>query len=242
MISNYQIKQYIKNHSEELPFRLSDDEKQIVNKQSGSTVCEFDYYCDRMRKSLHCDFETIYYEHGFLQHIFRCKECGTVIFGYEDIERYDPDCRCPTCCGDASVCRYEYWTKEEIESDDEKKQTIRSLINLTEKQNREYERRKSRGGLYDWERWRKILKTKKHVLQITYVCSMYDGDTNTCPNPADKYLEIEYWKSNGDHVHRFNLPVNWYSFYLRYVYPYSKKCHPSLRKYHFWQKNPGDLK
>ena len=40
----------------------------------------------------------------------------------------------------------------------------------------------------------------------------------------------------------YRIPLAPYSFYIQFVYPYSKKCPPDLRKYYWWQKRPIDDK
>ncbi len=227
------------NEGKQLPLRLSEDEKNILDSVTGETVCTVETFVNELRVKEHCDFESIYYEHVSLTDIFRCRQCGTVIFGGDDEERYDPNCRCPTCCNDSSVCRNEFWTAEEIDSDLEKKKTIDNLIAEQKEMNEAEKRREARGGLYDWERWKKEFSTKKHGFSITLINFGY-GYAPRCTQNI--YLDIHTWKkSDGIVKHSWQIPLSFYNIHVRWIYPYTKKCHPSVRKYHFWQKHSKEI-
>ena len=83
-----------------------------------------------MCKILHCDFECIYNEHVSLDVVYKCNECGTIIFTGDD-ERYDINLACPVC---ANYNHSNYWTQEMIESDPDKKRYVEFLIKSTERQ------------------------------------------------------------------------------------------------------------
>lgn len=245
MISEYDvIRQFrrAEKEGEDLSLKLSEDEKSLVDSTTREYVCSVRTFTEELRKKEHCDFESIYYEHATLTDVYRCRQCGTVIFGGDDEYHYNPNEKCPTCCNDPSVCHNEYWTKEQIDSDPEKQKTIQFLIDEQARKNREYERSKKRNGLYDWQRWQKKFKTKKHGYEITYICFGYDGDLGKVPKgrKADRYLEIDRWNLD-DYImnHRVQIPLNWHNIYCRWIYPYSKKCPESIRKYAFWQKKPA---
>lgn len=228
-----------KNH-DETAVKLSEDHKSILDSKTGERLCSIDTYVEYLRSKHHCNFESIYYEHATLTDIYRCKDCGTVIFGGDDEYHYNPNEKCPTCCHDDSVCHNEYWTKEQIESDPEKKKTIEGLIEAQKEMNAAADRRKARGGLYDWERWQKRFFIKNHGFKITLINDNWDKKLKH----TSRYLEIHTWKkSEGIIKHTCQIPLSCYFFYIKYIFPYSKKCKaPELRKYHFWQKKPVDVK
>lgn len=242
MISKYDVIKSFENAAEKgkaLAMKLSEDKTKLLDSKTGEYVCSVDTFLDYLRKEEHCDFESIYYEHASLTDVYRCRQCGTVIFGGDD-ERYDPNCKCPTCCHDDSVCRNEYWTKEEIENDSEKKGYIDFLIQSQKKMNEAAARRKARNGLYDWQRWVKKIHTKNHHIEISYIHFGW-GEKNI---KHDKYIEIMDYERDKDGSfvygkdigHCIKIPLNWYNVYIRWIYPYSNKCPENLRKYYFWQK------
>ena len=242
MISNWDVIQYFnKNDRKAFGMTLDEDNKTLVDAETNERVCSIETLTGYLRRKAHCDFETVYYEHVSLDNVYRCCECGTVIFGGDD-ERYDPNCRCPTCCNDKSVCQNEFWTADEIETSEEKKEYIKSL-ELTQKEMDEAAaRRKARGGLYDWQRWVKEFRTKNHHITVSYINFGY-GQKH---RKKDKYLEImDYEKDESggfvygkDKGHCIKIPLSFYNIYIRWIYPYSKNCHPDFRKYTFWQKRP----
>lgn len=167
MISMYDIKKAIKTKPEyaEAGYALDEKEENVIDTKNNNTVIlSLKDLLDSSRKASHCDFECIYSEHASLFSLLRCKECGTVIFSYED-EDYDPNLRCPVCGGYHTT--FKYYTKEEIESDPEKTKEIQMYEYLDKKQAEEYERYKKRGNLYDWQLWKKDIKiTKKFILGL----------------------------------------------------------------------------
>lgn len=240
MISTYDVIRAFRKYEKEgrkLSLKLSEDEKNLLDYETGEVVTTVEAFTVEMRRKKHCDFETIYYEHVSLDEVHRCRECGTVIFGGDDEYRYDPGCKCPTCCNDPSVCRNEYWTKEQIESDPEKKKTIDGLIAMQKEMTEAAKRREARGGLYDWERWKKKFYTKNRVFELVLI---NHGCGYASKNKQNIYLEIHTWKkSDGIINHHWQIPLSWYNIYVRWIYPYKKECHPDVRKYHFWQKKPS---
>ena len=244
MISKYDvIKSFerLEKKGANLKLRLSEDKKDVLDGETGKRLCSIDTYLDYARKELHCDFESVYYDHASLTDIYRCRQCGTVIFGGDD-ERYDPDCRCPTCCNDTSVCKNEFWTADEIEQDENKQKEIAVLEKLEQENREAAARREARNGLYDWQRWIKKFKTKNHMIKISYINFGW-GHKNV---KQDKHIEImDYVREEDGHFvygkdkgHCIIIPLNFYAFYLRHIFPYSKKCPENTRKYHFWQKKP----
>lgn len=244
MISKYDvIKSFDKaeERGERFALYLSDDKKSVLDSETHKVMCTIDEFVQYVRETEHCDFETVFYEHGTLTDIYRCRQCGTVIFGGDD-ERYDPNCKCPTCCHDDSVCQNDYWTKEEIENDPEKKKYIQFLEEEMRRMEEAEKRRQARGGLYDWQRWVKKIHTKNHHIEISYINFGW-GEKG---RKKDKYIEIMdyerdkdgsflYGKSIG---HCIKIPLSWYDVYIRWIFPYSKKCPEDMRRYYSWQKKP----
>lgn len=93
-----------KKEGRDMEIALSEDKKSILDIQTGEAICSVDTYVAYLRRKLHCDFECIFYDRVDLTTIYRCNECGTVIFTGDD-ERYDPNLRCPVCAG------YHHWGK-----------------------------------------------------------------------------------------------------------------------------------
>lgn len=116
---------------------------------------------------MHCDFECIHHCHVSLETTLRCRECGTVIFSRDD-EEYDHNLCCPTCGGYET--HFKYWTKEEIENDTQKADTIKFLEEWTKEENEAYERRKRRKGKYDSEIWNWTIRGKKHGVKFELKC------------------------------------------------------------------------
>ena len=167
MISNYDvIKAFKKANSDEVGYKLDDAEKNIVNIKTGEIVCTVDEYVCFMRKKLHCDFEVIYQEHVSLEVVYRCKECGTIIFGGDD-ERYDSNLSCPHC-GEYKTS-LKYWTQEEIDADISKKEQIETLKQM-QKYSDEYNERVQRRKKLDSEIWKKTISTKNGQIKFSLEC------------------------------------------------------------------------
>lgn len=165
MLSQYDIIRYAKN-SETCWFRI-DDEKNVIDKETENIVCSLETLTQFFREKMHCDFECIHSCHGTLDTTLRCKECGTVIFSRDD-EDYDPYLCCPTCGGYET--HFEYWTKEEIDRDIKKANTIKWLEDWTREENEAYERRQRRKGKYDSEIWNWTIRGKKHGVKFELKC------------------------------------------------------------------------
>ena len=130
MISKYDLIRYAENKSDQCWFRI-EEEKNVIEKETGKFVCDINILLQHMREKMHCDFECIYDCHGLLEVILRCKECGTVIFTTED-ENYDPNLCCPTC-GEYKTW-FEFWTAEDIKNDPQKQEAIRHFEQMQKKQ------------------------------------------------------------------------------------------------------------
>lgn len=147
-----------------------DRETDMIKGKDGKDICSLDEFMPVIRRKNHCNFESIYYCHATLDNVYRCLECGTVIFGGDD-ERYDPACRCPTCSNDNSVCRNTWWSADEIKNEPEKQQFIEGLIEQQRIMNEIEERRRKRGGKSDSEIWIKEYRGKKHYLEFKLECN-----------------------------------------------------------------------
>ena len=249
MISRYDVIRAFEmadKKGEKLAMYLSEDKKSLMDTKTGEFVCSMEEYIDYMKRKLHCDFECIYSEHASLTTIYRCKECGAVIFTGDD-ERYDPNLKCPVCAG---YNHNDYWTKEEIEADEKKQKQIQLYIDIMEEEAEAYKRRQARGGLYDWQIWKKKIYGKKRYwgfelqdfgrqLGVSKINPNYKRPWYKC----NLELTIDTGKKDEDSIgysatKHYRIPLAPYSFFIQFIYPYSKKCHPDVRKYYPWQKKP----
>lgn len=145
MISEWDVRKFAKR--DDSWFSI-DENNNVVDKETGEVVCDISVLLQVLREKLHCDFEVVYECHPLLDVILRCKQCGTVIFTTED-EDYEPNLCCPTCSDFKTG--FEYWTKEEIERDEKKKETILFYEKMYAEDIEAEKRRKARGGKYDWQ-------------------------------------------------------------------------------------------
>jgi len=165
MINEYVVKNIVKNHADDIWFRIENDD--IIDKESGKRICSLKTYTQHLREKLHCDFETIYSCHGLLQSTLRCKQCGCIIFTYED-ERWEPDLCCPVCSDYKTG--FEYWTPEEIKADEKKQNTIKFLEDCEREQIEAEERRQKRGGKSDWQIGKKSIRIGKYKVRFELEC------------------------------------------------------------------------
>ena len=93
-------------------------------------------------------FDCIYDVHWECMSILRCNKCGTIVKYYYD-ENYEPDFRCPICTNYETS--YKYYTKEEIESNEELQAIIKMYEELREIDKKREERKEKRNGLNDWQ-------------------------------------------------------------------------------------------
>lgn len=148
MITKYDLKRYAEiNKDNSKCWFIIDENDNVINKETKEIVYDLDHLLSSFRKKLHCDFESIYYEHVLDYAVIRCKECGTVIFTFEDY-RYEPHLNCPTCSDYKT--NFEYWTKEEIDNDIDKQKQLQGL-QLMEKERIEADKRHMKRHKYDWE-------------------------------------------------------------------------------------------
>ena len=170
MISEYDVRRYAEKYPD--CWYTVDENSNIVDKSDGKIVCTLKTMTEHLRHELHCDFESVYYCHGTLQNTIRCRKCGTVIFATDDEYGYDPNLCCPTCGGYET--RLEYWTAEEIEADEKKKNTIAMLEQMQQEQIEADKRYVRRGGKYDWQIWKGRLKIgKRYALFFDLECENF---------------------------------------------------------------------
>jgi len=242
MVTKYNVINFFEKRKGDptVPHTIDEKHENIIYKDTGKVLATIDEYMAAMKKVLHCDFELIYDEHPSCFSVIRCKECGTVIFERYD-EDYDPNLCCPTCGGYKTY--FDFWTKEEIDSDEEKQKAIKNYEEMQRELDESYARRQKRGGLYDWEIWKKRIEFKKTLWNISLEC---DNLFYSKPKLKGLKLIIKMSKRDPEYDDMFvwkkstRIPLSWYAFYIHCILPYSKTCPEELRKYHFWQKKPKD--
>ena len=226
MVSKYDMKKYIKKNPDKFPYIYKEEEDAIYSKD-GKYLLSLDEYLEIYRKASGESFECIYYEHGFLQEVLRCTECGTVIFTYED-ERYDPYLKCPTCTDYKT--EFEFWTKDEIDSDKSKQETIKFFKEMTDYKIEQDKRIKRRNGKYDWQIAVKKFYGKKNFLGIYLEC---DNITKSYLKGLRLKVHIGSKENEDDFGYIvkkfFTIPLSWSQFYIQFLYRHLGKCHPDLR-------------
>lgn len=223
MINEYTVRGAFKKAKIEgrpLAMYMNEEGTELFDSETDEFVCTIETYTKYLREKLHCDFEVVYYEHATLDEVLRCRQCGTVIFTGDD-ERYDPNLCCPGC-GDYHTS-LTYWTSEEIEQDEIKQKAIEMYKEFSRQQKIEYERRKRRGGLYDWQLIDKTKFFKNFAVHIELedFGHPWDGEKNYKPwwkrmikfrfGFAKKNDDISYstkWK--------FEVPLTPYCWYIKY--------------------------
>ena len=204
--------------------KLNEDKSGLVVSDTGEYICSIDTYAQHLREKLHCDFEVIYEDHASLRVVFRCKECGTVIFARDD-EDYDPNLRCPTCGGYDTY--FEYWTKEDIDSDKSKQDTIRSL-RMMQQYMIESQRRRKKRGLNDWEIWKKEVQFKKCRRTFSLeCCDLFNGKKGPA-RLKGLNLHITRWEKDKDGIGYYGkkytrIPLSPHAVYLFWILPHTKK-------------------
>ena len=223
MINEYIVRGAFKKAKSEgrpLAMYINEEETELFDSETNKFVCTIETYTKYLRKELHCDFETVYYEHATLDEVLRCKQCGTVIFTGDD-ERYDPNLCCPGCG------KYKtglvYWTGEEIEQDEAKRKTIEMYEEFSRQQKIEYERRKRRGGLYDWQLIDKTKLFKKWSVHIELEDFGHGWDGEKHSRPWWKRMiqfRISFAKKDDDISYstkwKIEIPLSPYSWYIKY--------------------------
>ena len=234
MVTSHDVIHAYKKAREEgaaLEMYPSEDQKFMVDSKTGENICSLETYVNFLRKKLHCDFECIYHEHVSLTTIYRCKECGAVIFTGDD-ERYDPNLKCPVC---SDYPHRHYWTKEDVENDKEKQQQLKFYSDWMKEEAEAYKRRKARGGLYDWQVFVKKFYGKKRFFGVELTDFGRSIGNKKAEKPWYKRmieLELTFGKKDGVSYTLnkfFKIPLSPYAFYIKYIYRHTKKCPKDLR-------------
>lgn len=228
MISKYDFKKHVIRLIEEgkLNFVYNESDDSLYDKD-GQFVCLLDEYLDLYRRKTGQHFTSIYTDPCSLLDIIKCNECGTVIFSSDNYEEYDQNLCCPTCVGYKT--HFKFWTKEEIENDEEKQKTIEFYEQWTREKNERYEREQRRGKL-DWEITKNKIKTKSYMIEFILEC-----DNITKSYFKDLRFVIQIWKKDNEDSWGYHfkkkilIPLSWSQFYIHYIYIHLGKCHPSVR-------------
>lgn len=206
MISIYDTRKYLETHPECNVFVGKD--KNIVDKKSGRIITTLEDMTQRLRVANHCDFEVVFSCHGTLEVIYRCRQCGTVVFSGDD-ERYDPNLRCPTC--DISYAdKCSYWSAKDINSDKEKQKMISAYEQATKDQIEANKRYYERGQKYDWQlgSCRIKLPKKKAIL--------FELECNNFYREKLKGLRLEVsWIVDRVHKKHCWIPLSLYAWKLK---------------------------
>lgn len=219
MISKWDIKRYIEKNADSFPYIYKEEEDAIYDK-NGNYLFSLDAFLEIYRKHSGESFESIYYEHATLENVLRCTECGTVIFTTED-EHYDPRLKCPTCT-DYST-HFKYWTKQDIEADEEKQNTIKFFKEMMDYKAERNKRIKKRNGKYDWEIAVKKFYGKKRYLRLTLECnditeSYFKGlRLGVDIGKKEDIEDIGYTIKKS-----FVIPLSWSQFYIKFIYKHRK--------------------
>lgn len=165
MISVYDVREYIKKQSDSIGYHVDGDN--VVNNETNEALCSIDDFTQRLRKHLHCDFETLYSSYGSA--VLRCRECGTVIF-IKEVDFYEclePNLCCPVCSDYKT--KFVYWTKEDIESDTDKQKELEVLAELR-REDIEADKRFKKRGKCDSEIVEHTFKTRRRVVIVSLEC------------------------------------------------------------------------
>lgn len=164
MINEYDVKRIAKEKPD--CWYLVDDEK-VIFKENGRIFGTVEEFTLLLKKELHCDFDVIYSSDVELFTVFRCKECGTVIFARED-EDYDHNLCCPTC-GNYNT-DFKYWSKDDILNDEGKQSAIKFYEERTKIEKESHERYVKRGNKYDWQICSFKFKMFNKVIKLELEC------------------------------------------------------------------------
>lgn len=193
MITRYDFDRYSKK--EDCWFEVREDG--VYDKEKGvkyrDTVEEFIRLMNRIN---HSDFTCLHSCHATLDIVYKCEECGAIIFTGDD-ERYNPNLKCPVCSGEDQRC--EFWTAEEVAADEKKQNTLKFYQEWKEAEERDYERHK-KTGLYHDEIWKKKVKNKKTgKTKKEYILKwMHSKYFKSDKRSYGLYLEIKYLKEDED--------------------------------------------
>jgi hypothetical protein len=205
---------------EKLSYTYNEKENALIDKEGYSINA--DTFFEKYKKKSGQSFECIYDEHVSLISILKCNECGTVIFTHYD-EDYEPNLKCPT--NTDYKTSFKYYSKEDIEQDENKQKEIDMYYKFTQMQKEANERYIKRGNLYDWEKTHEhtIFKFKNYKIKVQVKGS----------GKWDLYVEIRALKKNDDISYvskkHIQIPLSPYTFYVQCIYPHLGICHKDVR-------------
>lgn len=227
MISQYDIKEALKR-SDVIGYNEEKDE--VYSKESNNVLCNLKEYTNYMRKKLHCSFESVYSDRCSLMDVIKCTECGTIIFSSDDYEEHDGRLKCPTCSDYKT--HFEFWTKEDIENDVRKQNTLKFYNDINERDDRIY-KRKEKTGLENSELWKKTRKVD--LDRIEYILKVFDFDSNKI---RGLHFEKKLWTKEAEDSFTstlntkrgYKIPLGWTYIYTMYIYSNLSKLKKKLQK------------
>lgn len=226
MISQYDVKEALKR-SDIIGYR--EEKNEVFEKESGKVLCNLEEYTNHMRKKLHCSFESIYYDCASLMNVLKCTECETVIFSTDDYEEHDTKLKCPTCSDYKT--HFDFWTKEDIQSDIRKQNTLDFYDEMNKRDDRIHNRQK-KTGLNNWEIWKKEIN--KGLKKTVYILGVFDYDSNKI---RGLHLEKKVWIKEKEDSFGYTLskggckiPLGWTYFYTMYLYSHIKNLKKRFTK------------
>lgn len=178
---------HIKN--ERTDVKMLDDDKHV---DCEGIVVDIDEFYDifiKQMKSYHNELKCIYSDDVSLVNVLRCTNCGAVIFAYND-ERYDPCLLCPDCRKYDTT--FKYFTKNEIDSDEDKRMTVEFYENLAIRLQETNQRQAERKGKADYELTnRKCIKLFNTSI---YFQLLIESITNKFPlRGLNMNIDIVHW-------------------------------------------------
>lgn len=204
----------------ETELMLDEKAENICERETGKIICDLDFYVEYLRSKFHCNFESIYYEHGTLTDVVRCKDCGTIIFTGDDYDRFDPYLRCPNC-GDYKT-HLEYWTQEEIDSDESKQAEIEALKKMQADRIEMEARRERRKGKNDWEIGKYEMRNEKRHIVFSLECEdLFRSGLKGLNLHISKFSRKDDMAYTSDWFKR--IPLSPYAFYRFVIFPKTAK-------------------
>lgn len=214
MVSKRDLIKYYQEHDGEMKFRYNEEDDSMY--EGDTFVSTMDEFLHRFRLSTGQAFESIYSCPGTLMNILRCEKCGTVIFSSDDYELYDKKLTCPTCTGYETY--FDFWTKEEMESDPKKMEEIKIYEEMSRKSHEEYERMRKTGKT-NRQITRHVLYPKNYMIQLILGCD----DITESYFKGLRYEIIISKKENDDDFgyirkKHIEIPLSWSFLYYRYLH------------------------
>lgn len=188
---------------------IDDSHQYVINaktKKAVGTVEDFRVIAEHL---LNSRFEVYYGVEDAFDLVFKCKDCGSIIWGGVD-ERFDPYLKCPHCSGYNT--NLPYWAGDEVARDEEKQIDLAIVMEHSEYVDATNTRYREE-GLYDWEYWRR--EGKKWNMATTVQSFYYSGKRG---------LTLYIWKKENSRHDGLRIPLSWKSVYDLWIYPHTKKA------------------